>query len=232
MSLLALNETKHKVMNTKPNPPSLSLVIPLYNEEKNVGEVYRLTKNILSSMTAIYEIILIDDGSTDKTYELLRGIQKRDNHIVIVKLNKNYGQMYAILAGFNIVKGEIVVVMDGDLQNDPNDIPQFLTEISNNDIDVVTGWRYNRKDSLLRKTISKLSNWLIGLKTGVKLHDYGCAFTMVRKQVIDKLIPYGAQARFIKPLIALLSDSICEIKVNHHYRVLCSLITGSRNQLR
>ena len=192
-------------------------MIPVYNEEKNIEEVYSRTKIVLSSLSLPYEVIFVDDGSSDATYTILRGIQSKDSCVKIIKLDNNYGQLYALLAGFAFVKGETIITMDCDLQNDPRDIPLFLAKIKEG-FDFVNGWRQARKDPITRKLISGFANWLIGTRTGVRLHDYGCAFTAIKKKLIDKLKHYGKDARFIKPLLVCLTDSTAEIKVSHHLR--------------
>lgn len=204
-------------MSVRLEPIQVSIVIPLFNEEGNVEEVYYRIKETLIFLKKTYEIILVNDGSRDRTYDIIRDIQNKDVHIKIIKLAKNYGQLYAILAGFEFVKGEIIIVIDGDLQIDPCDISQLLIKIDEG-FDLVSGWRYKRKDPAVRRLISYLANWLMGLRTGIKLHDYGCALIATKKQIINRLKDYGSGARFIKPLIARLSDSISEVKVKHYPR--------------
>jgi len=199
------------------NSHTISVVIPVFNEEKNIRELYSKINTVLPSLNLPYEIIFVDDGSKDGTYEELKDIQTKDVYIKIVKLAKNYGQSYAFLAGFEFVKGDIVITMDGDLQNDPCEIKRFLIKIEGG-FDFISGWRYNRKDTFLRKLISAFANWFIGIRSGIRLHDYGCAFTAVKKELIERLKSYGASARFTKPLIARLASSIFEVKVSHHPR--------------
>lgn len=195
----------------------LSVVIPVYNEQENIKDVYYQTRVALSALNLPFEIIFVDDGSNDRTYLILRNIQAQDVNVMIIKFAKNYGQLFAFLASFEFSKGEIVITMDGDLQYDPYDIPKFLEKIKEG-YDLVSGWRFDRKDPLSRKLISKISNQLIKIKTGVALHDYGCAFTAIKKELVDKLKDYGRNARFIKPLLVRLADSAAEVKVRHHFR--------------
>lgn len=195
----------------------LSLVIPVYNEEPNMAEVCSGLRTTLDSLCFPYEIIVVDDGSKDRTFSILRGIQANDSRIKVVRLAKNCGQAYAFWAGFDISKGDVIITMDGDLQNDPADIPLFLKEIEKG-FEAVNGWRHARNDSCVRKSISCLANWFIGLKTGVKLHDYGCAFMAIRRSLMDRLLSRGRGCRFIKPLIACLAQSIGEIRIRHHPR--------------
>ncbi len=195
----------------------LSIVIPLFNEEGNIEELYCRIKEALIHFNKIYEIIFVDDKSDDKTYEVIRGIQGRDGRVKIIKLTKNYGQLLALCAGLDFAKGEIIITMDGDLQNDPDDIPKFLAK-SEEGFDFINGWRFEKNDSLSRRLFSKIANCIIMLETKGTLHDYGCAFTAIKKPLIDKLRNYGGDVRFIKPLLIRLSVSIAEIKVRHHPR--------------
>ncbi len=204
-------------MNVYSAPRSISIVIPVYNEEKNVREIYDRITATSSSFGLPHEVIFVDDGSKDKTYEILKSIQAKDTNVKVVKLAKNYGQVYALLAGFEFIRGDVVITMDGDLQNDPRDIPRFIIKIKQG-YDFVGGWRYNRRDSIARKLISKFTNLIIGLRAGRRLHDYGCALIAIRKEIINNLKDYGRTARFIKPLIVRLTDSVCEIKIAHHHR--------------
>jgi glycosyltransferase involved in cell wall biosynthesis len=196
---------------------TISIVIPVYNEEENVKNVYCEAKTVLTSLNLPHEIVFIDDGSRDRTYRILKSIHDEDKHVKIIQLDKNYGQAYALLAGFEFAKGEIIITMDADLQNSPYDIPYFLRSIEKG-YNLVSGWRYERNDSLTRKLISTLANYLIRIRTKIQLHDYGCAFMAARKELIDKLKSYGRDARFIKPLLVCLSNSITEIKVRHNSR--------------
>ncbi|MBL7198293.1 MAG: glycosyltransferase family 2 protein [Candidatus Omnitrophica bacterium] len=205
-------------MSAKVAADTISMVIPVCNEEENVKAVYCQVRAVLSSLKLSYEVIFVDDGSKDRTYQNLKNIQMLDERVKIIKLFKNYGQMYAFLAGFEFVKGDIIITMDGDLQNEPQDIAQFLIKIEEGP-DLVTGWRYNRKDSFIRKLISNFANWLIGMKTGVRSHDYGCTLMVIRRDLIDKLKNYGSASRFIKPLLVRLANSVYEIKVKHHFRI-------------
>lgn len=204
-------------MSISPAFTSISILVPVYNEEENIKEFYYQTDVVLSSLKIPYEIIFVDDGSKDKTYKIISDIQAQDKRVKIIKLSKNYGQLYALLTGFEFAKGEVIITMDADLQNDPNDIPKFLDKIEAG-FDFVNGWRFERKDSLSRKLISKIANWLAGSITGIALHDYGCGFVATKKGLVNKLISYDRNARFIKPLLVRLADSVLEIKVNHYPR--------------
>ena len=199
------------------NTIEVSVVIPLFNEENSINELYRRINGVLTSLNKNYEIVFVDDGSNDRTYDFIRNIQIENARVRLVRFKRNYGQLYAFLAGFEVAQGEIIITMDGDLQNDPDDIPKFLAKMSEG-FDFVNGWRYNRKDNFAREVISGFENWIIRTRTGVRLHDYGCAFVTARREIIDKLKDYGDNARFIKPLMVRLAGSIAEIKIEHHPR--------------
>ncbi len=204
-------------MNKELEVKSVSVIIPVYNEEESVREVYSQTTEALLTLELAYEIIFVDDGSQDRTCAILKGIRDQDSHIRIIKLANNYGQLVAFLAGFEAAISSVVITMDGDLQNDPCDIIQLLSKIGEG-FDFVTGWRYNRKDNFFRRAVSLLANFLISVRTGVRLRDYGCALTAAKREVIDKVLSYGSGSRFIKPLMARSADSILEIKVSHRKR--------------
>ncbi len=195
----------------------ISLVVPVYNEEGNIAEVYRRLSAVLASLRIPYEIIFVDDGSRDMTYGIIKGLREKDRHLKLIKFSKNCGQVFALLAGFEFARGETVITMDADLQNDPADIPKLLEKI-NAGFDLVNGWRGCRKDSRSRKLISGLERWLIAFKTGVWLHDYGSGFFALKQDLVKKINVYGAGARFIKPLAVKLAGSFTEVKVGHYPR--------------
>jgi glycosyltransferase involved in cell wall biosynthesis len=161
---------------------TLSVVIPVYNEEENIQLLHERLKNALDSLQKEYEIIFVDDGSTDQTLSLLEKIQAVDKNVIILSLRRNFGQTAAFAAGFDFARGDVVVTMDGDLQNDPADIPKLLELIKDNDL--VSGWRKKRKDPFFtRRLPSMAANWLISNVTGVKLHDYGCSLKAYKREV-------------------------------------------------
>ena len=197
---------------------NISVVIPIYNEEENVALLYESITKVMSKLKNSYEIIMVDDGSKDKTLSILRAIQKQDFHLRVIKFRGNFGQSAAMAAGFEAARGENVVAMDGDLQNDPNDIPMLLDKLDEG-YDVVSGWRKNRKDKLiLRKLPSKIANRLICSVTGVELHDTGCSLKAFRKEVIKRISLYGELHRFIPALAKLEGAKITEVVVNHRAR--------------
>ncbi len=200
------------------NQIEYSVVVPVMNEEENVELLYRRITEVLRKMGEQYEIIFVDDGSADRTYSILKSIHENDPHLKVVKFRCNFGQSAAMAAGFEQANGRIVISMDGDLQNDPNDIPAMIAKM-NEGYDIVAGWRKNRQDKLLiRKVPSMLANRLIRFFTGVKLHDTGCSLKAYRLEVVKKIRLYGELHRFIPALARVEGARISEIVVSHHAR--------------
>ncbi|MBN1271499.1 MAG: glycosyltransferase family 2 protein [Candidatus Aminicenantes bacterium] len=196
----------------------LSIVIPIYNEAKNIPDLYEELLPVLKKLEKSYEVIFIDDGSWDDSYPILKAIQKKDPKVKLIKFRKNFGQTAALAAGFDYAKGDIIVTLDGDLQNDPRDIPPLIEKIGQG-FDIVSGWRLKRKDKFLtRRLPSAIANRLISWMTKVKLHDYGCTLKAFRKDVVKNLRLYGEMHRFIPALASEIGASITEIKVNHRPR--------------
>ncbi len=196
----------------------ISVVIPIYNEEENVTLLYDELTEVMKSMDCSYEILFVDDGSTDTTLSLLQSIQAADPSIVVVKFRRNFGQTAAMSAGFDYSSGEVIITMDGDLQNDPRDIPRFIEKIEEG-FDVVTGWRHDRKDAFLNRRLpSIIANKIISWTTGVALHDYGCTLKAFRREVIKNIRLYGEMHRFIPAIASGMGISFTEIKVNHRAR--------------
>ena len=197
---------------------TLSVIIPLYNEEENLPLLYEKLKEYLESLKKEYEILFVDDGSADRTLSILEEIQAKDNRVVVLSLRRNFGQTAAFAAGFDFARGDIVVTMDGDLQNDPADISKLLELIK--DHDLVSGWRKKRKDPFFsRRLPSLVANWLISKVTGVKLHDYGCSLKAYRRDVIKNLKLYGEMHRFIPAVASWYGVRIAEVEVAHHPRL-------------
>ena len=197
---------------------TISVVIPLYNEEENVRELHDRLKAVLDAMGTDYEVLFIDDGSTDSTLQLLQDIQAQDNQVVVLSLRRNFGQTAAFAAGFDYSRGDIIVTMDGDLQNDPNDIPRLIELMK--DHDLVSGWRRKRKDHFIsRRLPSLMANWLISKVTGVNLHDYGCSLKAYKRDVIKNLKLYGEMHRFIPAVASWYGVRIAEIETTHHPRL-------------
>lgn len=199
----------------------VSVVIPVFNEEENVPILYERLKEVLEGIPYDYEIIFVNDGSTDRTGEILEEIAKKDPKVKVIEFARNFGQTPAMVAGMDYATGDVIVTMDGDLQNDPKDIPRLLEKIEEG-YDVVSGWRKNRKDAAVsRKLPSKIANWLIGKLTGVRIHDYGCTLKAYRSDVIKRVRLYGELHRFIPALASTVTstDRIVEIPVEHHPRI-------------
>lgn len=196
----------------------ISVIIPLYNEEENIQILHERLSDVLISLKEEYEIIYVDDGSIDKTPEYLEQIQSSDRHVVVISLRRNFGQTAAFAAGFDFSRGDIVITMDGDLQNDPKDIPKLLELIK--DYDLVSGWRKDRKDPFLsRRLPSMIANWLISKVTGVKLHDYGCSLKAYRKEIVKNLKLYGEMHRFIPAVASWYGIRVAEVETTHHPRL-------------
>ncbi len=196
----------------------LSVVIPAYNEEENIGILYASVKKVLETLCKKYEIVFVDDGSTDKTYDTLREIHQNDRALKVIKLRKNFGQTPALTAGIENAGGDIIITMDADLQNDPEDIPRLLEKMSEG-YDIVSGWRKDRKDrAITRKIPSKIANWLIGAITGVRIHDYGCTLKAYRNSIIKGMHLYSDMHRFMPALGTLTGARTTEMEVKHHPR--------------
>lgn len=197
--------------------PELSIVVPLLNEQDNIGVLHQqITEALIDKYN--YEILFIDDGSTDNSITVLTKLFQGDQRVRIISFRKNFGQTAALSAGFAHAKGEIIVALDADLQNDPADIPKMIEKLHEG-YDVVSGWRKKRHDkALTRKLPSKAANWLISTITGVKLHDYGCTLKVYRKEVLAQTKLYGEMHRFIPALASWSGAKIAEIVVNHRPR--------------
>lgn len=196
----------------------VSVVIPLLNEEKNIPILYDELTQTLCKTELEYELLFIDDGSSDSSLEILEKLQQDDSRICVISLRKNFGQTAAMSAGFDMADGEVIIAMDADLQNDPADIPLLLEKI-NEGADMVTGWRYNRQDPFLsRKLPSKIANKIISFSTGVHLHDYGCTLKAFRHDVIKTIKLYGEMHRFIPAIASAMGVTVVEVKVNHRAR--------------
>jgi glycosyltransferase involved in cell wall biosynthesis len=196
----------------------ISIVIPVYNEEASVKPLYEALKKSLDPLNLSYEIILVDDGSKDNTSSNAKEIALSDSRLKVVKLKRNYGQTTGLHAGFQEAKGEIIVTMDGDLQNDPSDIGEMVNKI-NEGYDIVLGWRHDRKDFLIsRKIPSKIANWLISKVTGVPVKDNGCAIRAYRGEIVKKFPMYSEMHRLMPVITALSGAKFAQIKVKHHPR--------------
>jgi len=205
-------------MSEQETAVDLSVVIPVYNEEDNVEGLCRKLHAVMPTLGRSYEMILVDDGSSDRTWERLVEQAARIPHLKLVRFRRNYGQTAAMSAGFHQARGEYVVTLDADLQNDPADIPKLLEKMKEG-YDVVSGWRKDRKDPFINRRLpSMLANGLISWITGVHLHDYGCTLKAYHRDVVENLQLYGEMHRFIPGLASLVGSRIGEVVVTHHPR--------------
>ncbi len=199
-------------------PPGVSLVIPVFNEAENLPELHRELPPVMEKLGRAFEIIFIDDGSTDASWDVLKRLQKNDHHIKLIRLRRNFGQTAALAAGFDYSRGEIIISLDADLQNDPSDIPLLVQKIEDGH-DIVSGWRRSRKDRFFsRRLPSIIANRLISRLTHVRLHDYGCTLKAFRREVIKNVKLYGELHRFIPAIASQLGVSIAEVEVHHRPR--------------
>ncbi len=197
----------------------VSVVIPAYNEEENLPVLYERLKAVLDRLEGDYEILFVDDGSTDGSFEVLRDLARRDERVRVIRFRRNYGQTAAMYAGFEHATGDVIVTMDADLQNDPEDIPRLLRKLEEG-YDIVSGWRKDRKDPFLsRRLPSKIANWIISKVTGVELHDYGCTLKAYRSEIAKRYRLYGDMHRFLPALARRFGARVTEIPVRHHPRL-------------
>jgi glycosyltransferase involved in cell wall biosynthesis len=192
-----------------------SIVVPFHNEEENVTVLYARLKQVMEQVGESFELVLVDDGSNDRTYKLLEEIAAVDSRVLVVKLRRNFGQTSALSAGFDHASGEFILAMDGDLQHDPNDIPGFVEKLDEG-YDVVSGWRRDRIDNfVMRRIPSRCANWLMAKLSGVDIHDFGTTFKAYRREVIHNIPLYGEMHRFIPALASWYGASICEIPIHN-----------------
>jgi glycosyltransferase involved in cell wall biosynthesis len=197
---------------------ALSVVVPLFNEVENVEDLHRQLTAALEPAGRAFELVLVDDGSTDGTRERLIELEERDPRVRAVLLRRNFGQTAAFSAGFDRSRGDVVVTSDGDLQNDPADIPALVERLERDDLDMVCGWRRERQDPLSKRIPSFFANRLISWATGVRLHDYGCSLKAMRGEVARGIRLYGEMHRFIPAVASWMGVSLAEVPVNHRPR--------------
>ena len=197
--------------------PELSVVIPVFNEVDNVRDLHQQLTAALDPLGRPYEILLVDDGSTDGTLKALTAIEQDDPRVRVLRLRRNFGQTAAFSAGFDHARGDVIVTSDGDLQNDPRDIPALLARLDEG-YDMVCGWRRRRHDSFSRVLPSRIANGLISWATGVRLHDYGCSLKAIRAEVVKGLRLYGEMHRFIPAVASWMGVAVTEMEVNHRPR--------------
>jgi len=199
------------------NERELSVVIPVYNEGENLNSLYSQLKSVLENLGKAYEIILVDDGSTDDSFLIMERLHGEDHNVKVIQLRRNFGKAVALSAGFTWVQGKIIITMDADLQDDAREIPNFIKKL-NEGYDLVSGWRFKRRDPVSRTFPSRLFNSLTATLTGVKVHDFNCGFKAYRKEVIESLDLYGELHRYIPALAHWKGFNVGEIKVEHHPR--------------
>ncbi len=196
----------------------LSIVIPVHNEALNLAELHRELTETLSASGRTYEILFVDDGSTDGSYELMASLHRADPHVRVIRFRRNFGQTAAFSAGFAYARGQVIITADGDRQNDPRDIPALVARLEEG-YDIVCGWRRDRKDKwLTRRVPSIVANKLISRATGVELHDYGCSLKAFRAEVVKPLRLYGEMHRFIPAIASEMGVRVTEMVVNHRAR--------------
>ncbi len=204
--------------NGHKRPLNISVVIPIYNEEDSIELLYNEISTALNELNRPYEVVAVDDGSRDKSFERLRAIRERDTRWQVIKFRRNFGQTAAMAAGFAATRGEWVVTIDADLQNDPRDIGKLL-EKAEEGYDIVSGWRVDRKEAMLsRRLPSMTANWLISRTTGVRLHDYGCTLKVYHREVAKNTRLYGELHRFIPALASQIGVNVAEMPVNDRPR--------------
>ena len=198
--------------------PKYSIVVPFHNEEENVTVLYARLKQVMEQVGESFELVLVDDGSNDRTYRLMEEIAAVDSRVLIIKLRRNFGQTSALAEGFDHASGEFILAMDGDLQHDPAEIPNFIEKLDEG-YDVVSGWRKERIDNfVMRRIPSRCANWLMAKLSGVDIHDFGTTFKAYRREVITNIPLYGEMHRFIPALAAWYGATICEIPIKNVHR--------------
>ena len=198
--------------------PQLSIVVPLYNEQDSVPLLHQKICEAVDPMGIAYEILFVNDGSQDRTFEVASGIAQSDPKLRVIELRKNYGQTPAMAAGIDTARGTVLATMDGDLQNDPSDIPMMFAKLHEG-YDIVVGWRYKRQDKLItRKIPSMIANWLIGRVTGVPIKDNGCSLKLYRAELMKQMPFYNEMHRFIPALLSVSGSKVAQVKVKHHAR--------------
>ena len=196
----------------------VSIVVPLYNEQENVRTLYARLAEVLNRLAQPYELIFVDDGSRDRTPEILDEIYEKDDRVCVVRLRRNFGQAPALQAGFDSARGDIIISMDGDLQHDPEDIPEFLAQMAKG-YDVVSGWRVARKDAwLTRRLPSRVANWLMAKLSRMPLHDFGTTFKAYRAEILQNIHLYGELHRFIPVLASWSGATVAEIPIKNTVR--------------
>jgi glycosyltransferase involved in cell wall biosynthesis len=200
------------------SPTSLSVVIPVYNEELNLSPLYKELTVVLGALNLSYEIIFIDDGSTDHSFQVVSDIHSANPCTKVIQFRRNFGQTAAFAAGFDAARGDLILTIDADGQNDPNDIPKLLQAMQSGDYDFVAGWRTNRKEPILRRLFSQAANYLISRSTHLMIHDRGCSLKLFKREVVKNIRLYGQLHRFLPELVSSLGAKFTEVVVNDRSR--------------
>jgi glycosyltransferase involved in cell wall biosynthesis len=196
-------------------PIRYSIVIPFFNEQESIPQLYMKLTEVMDSIGEPYEMVFVDDGSKDNSYKVLSDIYEHDRRVNVVRLRRNFGQTPALKAGFDFARGEIVISMDGDLQHDPEEIPRFLEKIEEG-YDLVSGWRFQRKDHwLMRQVPSRAANWMMAKLSGIELHDFGTTFKAYRREILQEIQLYGELHRFIPALASSTGARIAEVPISN-----------------
>lgn len=210
--------TRKEELNTENRGVDISIVIPVFNESDSLKLLCSKLQPVLDNMNKSYEIILVDDGSSDNSFGVLNSLHELDERIQAIRFRRNFGQSAAFSAGFDFARGDIIITMDADFQNDPADVPKLIETLEKG-YDVVCGWRIDRKDHFLTRPLpSYVANFLISWITGIKLHDYGCSLKAHRADVVKNIRLYGEMHRFIPALASWMGISVCKVPVNHEPR--------------
>ncbi len=213
------------VVSTTSEPDTLdldsvdvSVIVPVLDESETVSELALRISNILDGLGRSFEIVFVDDGSTDATSDRIRASHGNDSRIKLVRLRRNFGKAAALCAGFDASSGQLLITMDGDLQDDPNEIPRFLDKLESEELDLVSGWKRRRRDPASKRLPSKLFNWATRKLAQVDLHDFNCGYKIYRREVVDEIALYGELHRYIPVLASRRGFSLGEIEVEHHPR--------------
>src|SRR4030066_74906 len=197
---------------------SLSIVVPVFNEQNNLHPLYTELTGVLGKLELAYEIIFVDDGSTDNSFQELSNIHAGDKSVRVIQFRRNFGQSAAFAAGFDAARGNLILTLDADGQNDPNDIPKLLDTMREGNYDFVTGWRVNRKESFIRRLLSKVANRIISRSTQLEIHDRGCSLKLFKRDIVKNIRLYGQLHRFLPELASAVGVKIAEIPVNDRMR--------------
>lgn len=197
--------------------PEISVVVPVYNEERTLAELFSRLKAVLEGLNRPFEVIAVDDGSADRSLAVLKDLRAGDKRLRVIRLTRNFGQSPALYAGFSVARGKFIFMIDADLQNYPEDLPLLLEKLEEG-YDVVSGWRLNRQDSLFRRLASRLLNGYIARVTRVPLHDYGCSLKGFRREVIDRMAMLSHRCRYLPVDVASLGGAVAEVRVRHNPR--------------